>query len=136
MINDRSTIKDHSTLIIDHSSSIIPTESAMATQTAKPKVKTSSAAAAAPATPAVATKARGERFSDRFVAWVKRHKQLSSWIGAVIVIGAVLFVWQLSTKRRAGEIASGEVKAPRSAGWDKNVTSDGCRHGYEMASHM
>src|SRR5882762_9299883 len=92
----------------------------MATQAAKPTVKTSSAAAAAPATPAVAT-TTGDRFSDRFVAWVKRHKQLSSWIGAVIVIAAVLFVWQLSTKRRAEEIASRELQGARFAFENQNL---------------
>jgi tetratricopeptide (TPR) repeat protein len=92
----------------------------MATQAAKSTVKTSSAAAAAPATPAVAT-TTGDRFSDRFVAWVKRHKQLSSWIGAVIVIAAVLFVWQLSTKRRAEEIASRELQGARFAFENQNL---------------
>src|SRR5260370_4568063 len=85
----------------------------MAIQTAKPVGKTTPAAA--PATPAVATKTTGERVSDRFVAWVKRHKQLSSWIGTVIVIAAVLLVWQLSTKRRAEEIASRELPGARFA---------------------
>src|SRR5437879_6510942 len=63
----------------------------------------------------------GEGFSDRFVAWVKRHKQLSSWIGAVIVIAAVLFVWQLSTKRRAEEIASRELQGARFAFENQNL---------------
>lgn len=99
----------------------IPRSGAMATQTAKPTVKTSSAAAAAPATPAVAAKTPSEGFTDRFVAWVKRHKQLSSWIGAVIVIAAVLFVWQLSTKRRAEEIASRELQGARFAFENQNL---------------
>src|SRR5881396_2966863 len=63
----------------------------------------------------------GEGFSDRFVAWVKRHKQLSSWIGAVIVIAAVLFVWQLSTKRRSEEIASRELQGARLAFESQNL---------------
>src|SRR6267143_1186347 len=119
-------INDHSTLMIEHSHSDdvgmdIPRSGAMATQTAKPTVKTSSAAAAAPATPAVAAKTQGEGFSDRFLAWVKLHKQLSSWIGAVIVIAAVLFVWQLSTKRRAEEIASRELQGARFAFENQNL---------------
>src|SRR6266852_2384593 len=99
----------------------IPRSGAMATQTAKPTAKTSSAAAAAPATPAVAAKTPSEGFTDRVVAWVKRHKQLSSWIGAVIVIAAVLFVWQLSTKRRAEEIASRELQGARFAFENQNL---------------
>ncbi len=91
----------------------------MAIQTAKPVGKTTPAAALA--TPAVATKTTGERFSDRFVAWVKRHKQLSSWIGTVIVIAAVLLVWQLSTKRRAEEIASRELQGARFAFENQNM---------------
>jgi tetratricopeptide (TPR) repeat protein len=77
--------------------------------------------AAAPAAPAIATKGAGEPFSDRFVAWVRQHRQLSSWIGSIIVIAAVLFVWQLSTRRRAEEIASRELQGARFAFENQNM---------------
>src|SRR5712691_7862221 len=80
---------------------------------------TATKATAASVAPAVG--GTGDGFSDRFVAWVKRHKQLSSWIGAVIVIAAVLFVWQLSTKRRAEEIASRELQGARFAFENQNM---------------
>lgn len=60
-------------------------------------------------------------FSDRFVTWVNTHRQLSYWIGTVLVVGAVLFVWQLSTKRRSEEIASRELQGARFAFENQNL---------------
>jgi len=91
----------------------------MAIQTAKPVGKTTPVAA--PAASAVPPETAGERFSDRFGAWVRRHKQLSSWIGTVIVIAAGLFVWHLSTSRRTEEIASRELQGARFAFENQNM---------------
>lgn len=60
-------------------------------------------------------------FSDRLVTWVNAHRQLSYWIGTVLVVGAVLFVWQLSTKRRSEDIASRELQGARFAFENQNL---------------
>ncbi|MGH7520351.1 MAG: tetratricopeptide repeat protein [Gemmatimonadales bacterium] len=49
------------------------------------------------------------------------HRQLSYWIGTILVVGAVLFVWQLSTKRRSEEIASRELQGARFAFENQNL---------------
>ena len=78
----------------------------MATQTAAPTGK-------APSTPATTT---GKRSStDRIVAWVNAHRQLTYWVGAAVAVAVVLFVWQLSTKRRSEDIASRELQGARYA---------------------
>src|SRR5207247_1986442 len=69
----------------------------MATQTAAPTGKPGSKANLA----AVPLAAQGTAFSDRAVAWVRAHRQLASWAGTIVVIAAALFLWTLSTKRRA-----------------------------------
>ncbi len=59
--------------------------------------------------------------SDRLVAWVNAHRQLSSWIGTILLVGVGLFVWQLSTKRRSEEIASRELQGARFAFESQNL---------------
>ncbi len=59
--------------------------------------------------------------TDRLGAWVKAHRQLSSWIAAIVVVGAVLFVWNLSTQRRSEEIASRELQGARFAFENQNL---------------
>jgi tetratricopeptide (TPR) repeat protein len=59
-------------------------------------------------------------FSARFVAWVKAHRQTTSWVGAILVVGAVLFVWTMSTKRRTEEIASRDLQGARFAFENQN----------------
>ena len=60
-------------------------------------------------------------FSDRVVEWIGAHRQLSSWIGAILVVGAALFVWTLTTQRREEEIASRELQAARFAFENQNL---------------
>ena len=84
----------------------------MATQTAAPTGK-------APSTPATTTSKPPS--SDRLVAWFKAHRQLSSWVGAAVAVGVVLFVWQLSTKRRSEDIASRELQGARYAFENQNL---------------
>src|ERR1044071_8458222 len=60
-------------------------------------------------------------FSDRVVAWVKAHRQLASWVGTILVIGAALFLWTLSTKRRTEEIASRNLAGARFAFDNQNL---------------
>jgi len=83
----------------------------MAIQTAVPTKPTTTAPVRASSKP----------FSERFVEWVNSHRQLSYWIGTILVVGAVLFVWQLSTKRRSEEIASRELQGARFAFENQNL---------------
>ncbi len=59
--------------------------------------------------------------SGRFVDWVKAHRQITSWIGAIVVVGAVLFLWTMSTKRRTEEIASRDLQGARFAFENQNL---------------
>ena len=89
----------------------------MATQTAAPTGKPGSKANLA----AVPLAAQGTAFSDRAVAWVRAHRQLASWAGSIVVIAAALFLWTLSTKRRAEEIASRNLAGARFAFDNQNL---------------
>jgi tetratricopeptide (TPR) repeat protein len=60
-------------------------------------------------------------FSERFVGWLKAHRQITSWVGAILVVGTVLFVWTLSTKRRTEEIASRDLQGARFAFENQNL---------------
>jgi tetratricopeptide (TPR) repeat protein len=60
-------------------------------------------------------------FSERVVDWVKAHRQLSSWVGTILVVGVLLFVWTLSTNRRSEEIASRELQGARFAFENQNL---------------
>ena len=59
-------------------------------------------------------------FSETFGAWVRAHRQITSWVGAILVVGAVLFVWTMSTKRRTEEIASRDLQGARFAFENQN----------------
>ena len=59
--------------------------------------------------------------TDRLGEWVKAHRQLSSWIGAILVVGAGLFAWNLSAQRRSEEIASRELQGARFAFENQNL---------------
>jgi len=75
----------------------------------------------ATATGTVIPSVQRPQFTDRLGAWVKAHRQLSSWIAAIVVLGAVLFVWNLSTQRRSEEIASRELQGARFAFENQNL---------------
>ncbi|PYO87947.1 MAG: hypothetical protein DMD66_08800 [Gemmatimonadetes bacterium] len=75
------------------------------------------AATAAAATPG----ARKPAFSDRVVAWIRAHRRFTSWAGTVLVVGALLFIWTLSTKQRAEEIASRNLAGARFAFDNQNL---------------
>lgn len=59
--------------------------------------------------------------ADRFIAWVNVHKQLTYTVVAILAIGVLLFVWQLSTQRRSEEIASRELQGARFAFENQNM---------------
>src|SRR6266566_1163567 len=58
--------------------------------------------------------------SDRLGDWFRAHKQITSWVGAILVVGAGLFVWTLSTKHRTEEIASRDLQGARFAFENQN----------------
>src|SRR5207253_10983727 len=72
-----------------------------------------------PATASVTTEKTP--LSDRVVGWVKAHRQTASWLGAIVVVGAVLFVWTMSTRRRTEEIASRDLQGGRFAFENQNL---------------
>jgi len=82
---------------------------------------TQTAASTSSAKPTPVQSSGRQPFSDRFVAWVNAHRQLTYWIAAVLVVGVVLFVWQLSTQRRSEEIASRELQGARFAFENQNL---------------
>src|SRR5256885_83319 len=92
----------------------------MATAT---RTGTSGKTEAAPNTVTGGTAPGAERpsFSDRLVAWVKAHKQIASWVGAIVVVGAILFIWTMSTRRRTEEIASRDLQGARFAFENQNL---------------
>jgi tetratricopeptide (TPR) repeat protein len=87
----------------------------MATATRTPNAAT--ARTAGTATPG----AQRPPFSDRVIDWAKAHRQITSWIGAIVVVGAVLFIWTMSTKRRTEEIASRDLQGARFAFENQNL---------------
>jgi tetratricopeptide (TPR) repeat protein len=60
-------------------------------------------------------------FSERALAWINAHRQLSYWIGTILLVAAALFLWQLATKRRSEEIASRELQGARFAFENQNL---------------
>ena len=74
-----------------------------------------------PATPPVGISPPKPSSGDRALAWIKAHRQLSSWLGTAIVVAAVLFVWQLSIGRREEEIASRDLQGARFAFENQNL---------------
>ena len=62
-----------------------------------------------------------EPFLERVVAWTKAHQRLTSWIGAAILIGAILFVWTASSTRRSEAIAGRQLQGARYAFDNQNL---------------
>ena len=60
-------------------------------------------------------------FAERFGAWVNAHRQLSIWVGIILLVAAGLFTWNLLTKRREEEIASRELQGARFAFENQNL---------------
>src|SRR5207244_5697239 len=92
---------------------------ATATRTGVPGKPTTLAttATAAAAAPGI----RKPALSDRVAAWIQGHRRLTSWASTVVVVGALLFIWTMSTKRRAEEIASRNLAGARFAFDNQNL---------------
>ena len=65
--------------------------------------------------PAVAPGAQRPSASDRLVGWFKAHRTITSWIIGIVVVGAGIYIWQLSTNRRLEEVASRDLQGARFA---------------------
>ena len=75
---------------------------------------------AAPATSSAAIQ-RNAPLSDRFGDWIKRHRTVSLWIGAAILLAVGLFLWTQSTKGRSQDIASRDLQNARFAFESQNL---------------
>jgi tetratricopeptide (TPR) repeat protein len=58
--------------------------------------------------------------SERLGAWLRAHRQLTSWVGAILVVGAGLFIWTISMRRRTEEVASRDLQGARFAFENQN----------------
>jgi predicted negative regulator of RcsB-dependent stress response len=70
---------------------------------------------------AAAPSADGPSFFDRTRAWFSAHRQISYWAGAIIIVGAGLFAWNWSAKRRTEEVASRALSGARFAFDNQNL---------------
>jgi tetratricopeptide (TPR) repeat protein len=64
---------------------------------------------------------QGVPFLERVLEWTKAHKQATTWVSAAVVVGAVLFVWTLSSTRRSEVIAGRQLQAARYAFENQNL---------------
>jgi len=62
-----------------------------------------------------------EPFLERAIAWIRAHQKLTSWLGAAILVGAVLFVWTISSTRRSEAIAGRQLQSARYAFDNQNL---------------
>ena len=58
--------------------------------------------------------------SDRLAGWFRAHRTITSWIVGIVVVGAGLFIWTMSTRRRTEEIASRDLQGARFAFENQN----------------
>jgi len=62
-----------------------------------------------------------EPFLERVIAWSRAHQRITSWAGTLLVIGAILFVWTLSSNRRSEAIAGRQLQGARYAFENQNL---------------
>src|SRR6266540_6697061 len=65
--------------------------------------------------------AQVEPFLERLLGWTKAHRQITTWIGAAVVVGLILFVWTLSSTRRSEAIADRQLQSARYAFESQNL---------------
>ena len=59
-------------------------------------------------------------FARRLVQWAKGHRQATAYLGIIVGVGAVLFVWNLWTTRTAERAAGARLEQARLAVDSKN----------------
>jgi tetratricopeptide (TPR) repeat protein len=64
---------------------------------------------------------QGVPFRERVLEWTRTHKQATSWIGTVLVVGAVLMIWTASSTRRSEAIAGRQLQGARYAFDNQNL---------------
>jgi len=60
-------------------------------------------------------------FLERALAWTRIHRQATSWIITVLVVGAVLLVWTASSTKRSEAIAGRQLQGARYAFDNQNL---------------
>ena len=73
------------------------------------------------ATSVPGTAAQNAPFLERVIGWTKRHRQATSWTATIAVIGAVLFVWTVSSNQRSEAIAGRQLQGARFAFDNQNL---------------
>jgi len=62
-----------------------------------------------------------EPFLERVIGWTRSHRQITSWVGAAIIVGVILFVWTASSTRRSEAIAGRQLQGARYAFDNQNL---------------
>lgn len=62
-----------------------------------------------------------EPFLGRVVAWSRAHPKVTSWGGTLLLIGAGLFVWTVSSNRRSEAVAGRQLQGARYAFENQNL---------------
>jgi len=62
-----------------------------------------------------------EPFLERVLAWTRAHKQTTSWVITLLVVAAVLFVWNVSSTRRSEAIAGRQLQGAQYAFDNQNL---------------
>jgi tetratricopeptide (TPR) repeat protein len=62
-----------------------------------------------------------EPFLERLLEWAKNHRQVTTWVGAAVLVGAGLFLWTLSSTRRSEAIAGRQLQGALYALENRNL---------------
>jgi tetratricopeptide (TPR) repeat protein len=62
-----------------------------------------------------------EPFLEGALRWTRAHKRATSWVVTVLVVGAALFVWTVSSNRRSETIAGRQLQGARYAFESQNL---------------
>lgn len=62
-----------------------------------------------------------EPFLERALEWIRAHRQITTWVGGALIVGAGLFVWNLSSSRKSEIIAGRQLQGARYAFDNQNL---------------
>ena len=62
-----------------------------------------------------------EPFLERVLEWTRAHRQITTWVGGALIVGAGLFVWNLSSSRKSEIIAGRQLQGARYAFENQNL---------------